>query len=78
MIVVAVPQMGPAQRNEAKRFTTLVDVLYEQNVKLLASAQAQPQDLYKNGSESFEFERTVSRLLEMQSQDYLKRGHGVR
>ncbi|GER07884.1 cell division protein ZapE [Iodidimonas muriae] len=78
VIVVAVPQMGPAQRNEAKRFTTLVDVLYEQNVKLLASAQAQPQDLYKNGSESFEFERTVSRLLEMQSQDYLKRGHGVR
>lgn len=76
VIIVAIPQMGPDKRNEAKRFTTLIDVLYENNVKLLCSAAAPPDALYTAGDESFEFERTVSRLMEMQSDAYLKRGHG--
>lgn len=77
VIIVAIPQMSPAMRNEAKRFTTLVDILYEHNVKLLASAAVAPEELYVEGTESFEFDRTVSRLLEMQSEHYLKRGHGA-
>ena len=77
VIIVAVPQMRPAMRNEAKRFTTLIDILYEQNVKLLVSAEVPPMDLYPEGTESFEFDRTVSRLLEMQSEHYLERGHGA-
>jgi cell division protein ZapE len=76
LIIVAIPIMGASKRNEAKRFNTLIDVLYEQNVKLLASAEAPPEKLYVAGDGAFEFERTVSRLLEMQSEDYLKRGHG--
>lgn len=76
LIIVAIPIMGASKRNEAKRFNTLIDILYEQNVKLLASAEAPPEKLYVAGDGAFEFERTVSRLLEMQSEDYLKRGHG--
>lgn len=77
VFVVAIPQMGPDRRNEAKRFTTLIDTLYEHNVKLFCSAAVGPTELYPDGDGSFEFARTVSRLLEMQSEDYLARGHGV-
>ncbi len=76
VIIVGIPQMGPAQRNEAARFKTLIDTLYEYKVKLLAAADAEPTDLYASGDGSFEFERTASRLIEMQSQDYLAAGHG--
>ncbi len=76
VIIVGVPVMGPENRNEAARFVTLVDALYENKVKLLAAADAQPQQLYPAGDGAFEFERTVSRLLEMQSRDYLAAGHG--
>ena len=62
--------MGPADRNEAKRFVTLIDALYEARVKLVCSAEAPPIDLYPSGDGSFEFERTASRLIEMQSADY--------
>jgi cell division protein ZapE len=55
----------------------LVDALYEHKVKLLAAAAADPQDLYAAGDGLFEFERTVSRLMEMQSADYLAEGHGI-
>ena len=76
VILVGIPQMGPDQRNEASRFVTLVDALYEHKVKLFASANAEPEDLYLAGDGRFEFERTVSRLKEMQSADYLALGHG--
>ncbi|MBO9499651.1 MAG: AFG1 family ATPase [Novosphingobium sp.] len=76
VIVVGIPVMGPDMRNEAARFVTLVDTLYEHNVKLLATAAAEPEGLYPKGDGNFEFQRTVSRLKEMQSADYLAEGHG--
>ncbi len=76
VIMVAIPQMGPESRNEAKRFVTFIDALYEHGVKFLCSAAVPPVDLYEAGDGHFEFERTVSRLMEMQSEDYLHRGHG--
>lgn len=78
VIVVGIPKMGKDMRNEAARFVTLIDALYEQGVKLIATADAEPADLYEAGDGRFEFERTVSRLMEMQSADYLARGHGER
>lgn len=77
VIVVGIPAMGPDMRNEAARFVTLIDTLYENKVKLLATAAAEPDRLYPAGDGSFEFERTVSRLKEMQSADYLAEGHGT-
>jgi len=76
VILVGIPRLGPANRNEAARFVTLIDALYEHKVKLLAAADAEPRDLYPAGDGSFEFERTASRLIEMQSADYLALGHG--
>jgi cell division protein ZapE len=77
VILVGIPKLGPENRNEAARFVTLVDALYEHKVKLLASADAQPSELYTQGTGAFEFERTVSRLEEMRSADYLAEGHGA-
>ncbi|APG61950.1 cell division protein ZapE [Sphingorhabdus lutea] len=77
VILVGIPVLGPENRNEAARFVTLIDALYEYRVKLLASADAQPENLYPVGDGRFEFDRTVSRLAEMQSNDYLKLGHGM-
>ncbi|RVQ66257.1 cell division protein ZapE [Sinorhizobium medicae] len=67
-----VPQLGPHLRNETKRFIILVDALYDQGARLFASAAAEPQHLLtaRKGTEGFEFDRTVSRLIEMQSQEY--------
>lgn len=76
VIIVGIPQLGPDERNQAARFVTLIDALYENKVKLLATAAAEPERLYPAGDGSFEFERTVSRLKEMQSADYLAAGHG--
>jgi len=76
VILVGIPRMGPENRNEAARFVTLIDALYEHKVKLLAAADAQPNDLYVAGDGAFEFARTASRLIEMQSADYLALGHG--
>jgi cell division protein ZapE len=76
VIIVGIPRMGPENRNEAARFVTLVDALYEYKVKLLASAAAEPDALYVAGDGAFEFERTASRLAEMQSGEYLALGHG--
>ncbi|HEV7658448.1 MAG TPA: cell division protein ZapE [Allosphingosinicella sp.] len=76
VILVGITLMGPENRNEAARFVTLIDALYEHKVKLLAAADAEPQDLYVAGDGAFEFERTASRLIEMRSADYLALGHG--
>jgi cell division protein ZapE len=76
VIIVGIPVMGPDQRNEAARFVTLIDALYENKVKLLVTAATEPEELYQAGDGSFEFERTVSRLKEMQSADYMAAGHG--
>ncbi|MEL6486645.1 MAG: cell division protein ZapE, partial [Pseudomonadota bacterium] len=76
VILVGIPLMGPDKRNEAARFVTLIDALYEHKVKLFATADALPEALYEAGDGAFEFERTVSRLNEMQSDEYLALGHG--
>ena len=75
-----IPIMDRARRNEAKRFIILIDTLYDHAVKLLASAQAQPDRLYRGseGYEAQEFRRTASRLIEMRSQSYLGLPHGPR
>jgi cell division protein ZapE len=77
VIIVGIPVMSREMRNEAARFVTLIDQLYEHKVKLLAAADAPPSGLYPAGDGSFEFQRTVSRLEEMQSARYLAAGHGV-
>ncbi len=76
VIIVGIPVMGAEDRNEAARFVTLIDALYEYRVKLFASAAAEPPELYQSGDGSFEFERTASRLMEMQSAEYMALGHG--
>ena len=77
VIIVGIPVMTREMRNEAARFVTLIDALYEHRVKLLAAADAEPEGLYPSGDGNFEFQRTVSRLEEMQSADYLGEGHGL-
>ena len=63
---------APAGVNEVRRFVTLIDALYEAKVRLICSAAASPEMLYVEGSGSFEFERTASRLREMQSEDWTR------
>ena len=77
VILVGIPVLARENRNEAARFVTLIDALYEHRVKLLAAADAEPADLYPAGDGNFEFQRTASRLEEMQSADYLGEGHGL-
>ena len=77
IIMVGIPSMGPENRNEAKRFVTFIDALYENNVKFLCSAAVAPENLYAEGHGHFEFQRTVSRLIEMQSKEYLAKGHAI-
>ncbi len=76
VIMVAIPQLSKEKSDETKRFITFIDALYEYNVKFLCSAAVPLQSLYTEGGVSFEFERTISRLMEMQSEDYLTKGHG--
>ena len=80
IVLDRIPVMDHARRNEAKRFIILIDTLYDNGVKLLASAQAQPDALYTatEGYEANEFKRTASRLIEMRSQSYLGLPHGPR
>lgn len=66
-----VPELTPARRDQAKRFVTLIDALYEVKTKLVMSAAAEPADLYPDGDYAFEFQRTASRLMEMRSHEYL-------
>jgi len=78
VIIENVPEMGAHMRNAAKRFVTLIDALYETRTKLVMSSAVEPADLYEKGDGAFEFERTVSRLMEMRTEEYLalERGQG--
>lgn len=75
VIVANVPRFESTRENAARRFIALVDELYDHNVNLIVSAAAPPSDLYHGERLSFEFQRTLSRLVEMQSQEYLAREH---
>ncbi|MFQ5624526.1 MAG: cell division protein ZapE, partial [Paracoccaceae bacterium] len=70
LVLDGVPRLSPERKDEAKRFATLVDALYEARVRLICSAEAEPDDLYPKGKWSFEFARTASRLHEMRSRDW--------
>jgi cell division protein ZapE len=72
LILTDIPRLSAEKRNEAKRFVTLVDTLYENGTRLICTAAAAPAELYNEGDGSFEFQRTVSRLMEMQSNRYLQ------
>jgi cell division protein ZapE len=65
--------MAYDRRNEAKRFMTLIDALYDKGTKLVVTAEKPPDELYYGSDHKFEFQRTVSRLMEMQSEEYLKK-----
>lgn len=75
VLLSGIPRLGPADENEARRFVHLIDELYDRSVKLVASAAAAPTALYDGDRLRLEFERTASRLIEMQSQAYLSRPH---
>ena len=75
LVLDGVPTLNSDKRNEARRFMTLIDALYEHRVKLIVSAEAPPERLYPTGDGAFEFERTVSRLQEMRSAEYLDLEH---
>jgi cell division protein ZapE len=78
IVIDRIPQMGRDLRDEARRFTVLIDTLYDQNVKLACSAAAKPDALCTEGESAEAFRRTASRLTEMQNLDYLERTHGLR
>lgn len=75
LVLSGIPKLGIEKRNEAKRLVTLIDALYEHNVKLICSAEAPPEKLYAGGDGAFEFKRTASRLAEMQTEKYLLAAH---
>ena len=75
VIVAEIPRMVPDSQDKAVRFVTMIDTFYEKKVKLICSAAASPANLYPEGDGSFEFQRTVSRLMEMQSPEYLNLEH---
>lgn len=70
LVLDDIPILSRARNNEAKRFVTLIDTLYEAKVRLICSAEAEPETLYQDGAGAFEFERTASRLREMQAADW--------
>jgi len=75
LLLRGIPRLGPQKRDQAKRFVTLIDALYESKVNLICSAEVPPTELYTEGDGAFEFERTVSRLMEMQSAEYMAKPH---
>ena len=77
LLIDRIPLMGADMRNQARRFTVLVDTLYDEGAKLICSAAAEPDELYEAGDGADAFRRAASRLVEMRSRDYLRRGHGV-
>lgn len=77
VIIAGIPKLSAEKRNEAKRFMTLIDALYEHKVKLVCTAEVPAQELYTEGDGVFEFKRTASRLIEMQSENYLQSKHSA-
>jgi cell division protein ZapE len=75
VLVDGVPLLTPEKRNETVRFVTLVDTLYEAKVQLFLTAAALPEALCPAGDHAFAFQRTVSRLVEMQTEEYRQQGH---
>jgi cell division protein ZapE len=75
VILAEIPRMGPDNQDKAARFVTMIDTFYEKKVKFICSAAAPPDKLYIEGDGAFEFQRTVSRLMEMQSPEYLALEH---
>jgi cell division protein ZapE len=75
VILSGIPMLPPARRNESKRLVTLIDALYEHKVNMVISAEAQPDELSPAGDTAFAFERTASRLIEMQSEEYIQAAH---
>jgi cell division protein ZapE len=75
LFVSGIPRMGAEMANEARRFTWLVDVCYDHRVKLVIAAAVPAEGLYVAGPQASEFLRTVSRLIEMRSHDYLASAH---
>ncbi len=71
VVLEGIPRLEPSQRNEARRFHILIDALYEARTLLIAAAAVPPEEIYPAGDGAFEFRRTVSRLHEMQSEDYI-------
>ncbi len=75
LVLDGIPRLSPDNYDEARRFIALIDTLYDQHVKLVASAEATPDQLYRRGENAKMFERTASRLDEMQSEDWLELPH---
>lgn len=75
LLISGIPCLGDGQNDQVKRFINLVDVLYDHNVTLIATAAAPPEGLYQGQGLAFEFQRTISRLREMQSRAWLERPH---
>ena len=75
VLLANIPQLGEGDNDQAKRFMTLVDEFYDRNVKLIVTAAAEPRELYQGTCHAREFQRTVSRLMEMRSNEYLAKPH---
>ena len=75
MILKDIPRMDEENKDKARRFVTLIDALYEHRTALICSAAAPPDQLYTGHKGGFEFQRTVSRLIEMQGADYIRQRH---
>ena len=73
VMIEGIPVLGPKQRNQARRFNTLIDTLYDREICLVATAEAEPHDLYPEGDGAELFKRTASRLMEMRSEAYLSK-----
>ncbi|MBK6636879.1 MAG: AFG1 family ATPase [Rhodocyclaceae bacterium] len=73
----AIPRLGKESASEARRFTWLIDILYDHRVKLIACADVPAEEIYTEGTQATEFHRTVSRMIEMRSQEYLASPHRV-
>jgi cell division protein ZapE len=77
VLISGIPALGPATADQARRFTWLVDILYDHDVKLVASAAVDPDALYREGTAAHEFPRTASRLTEMRTREYMARAHAA-
>ena len=77
ILISEIPRLSPATADQARRFTWLIDILYDHRVKLLASAEAPAEALYPEGPNAQDFPRTVSRLVEMRTRDYMALPHAL-